>query len=313
MYDENGDVTGGYYNGTPFAYAKNLQGDVLGIIDGNGVWVVSYEYDAWGNPLSVTGSLAGTLGAINPFRYRSYVYDEESGLYYLNSRYYDPEVGRFLNADGYASTGQDIQGCNMFAYCGNNPVNRADSSGEFWFAAIVVATMVICATLLSGCSNNKNTQPKSVPYSGQANCYAYAMKLENDPRTNEPFKRKPQPGEFSGNALTVKDLKQDRADVKKTITTKVSEDAKVLNFTFNEVSSAEYVTKSGNWLVALAYATDGTDYHWWRRNNDGTWSHKPGATPVVYWDVDGRTITDPASCNRGIYDGFLGYYEVGPN
>ena len=89
-------------------------------------------YDSWGKVVGTTGSLADTIGATNPFRYRGYYYDAETGLYYLNSRYYDPEVGRFINADGYVSTGQDILGNNMFAYCGNNPVNRADPSGMFW-------------------------------------------------------------------------------------------------------------------------------------------------------------------------------------
>ena len=73
--------------------------------------------------------MASTLGAHNPLRYRGYVYDTETGLYYLQSRYYDPEMGRFINADGYASTGQGILGTNMFAYCGNNPVKNIDQLG----------------------------------------------------------------------------------------------------------------------------------------------------------------------------------------
>ena len=91
--------------------------------------MVEYTYDAWGNLLSVTGSLANTLGADNPLRYRGYVYDTQTRLYYLQSRYYDPEVGRFLNADALVSTGQGTLGNNMFAYCLNNPVIRKDSSG----------------------------------------------------------------------------------------------------------------------------------------------------------------------------------------
>ena len=82
--------------------------------------------------LSVTGTLASSIGQINPIRYRSYYYDNETGFYYLNSRYYDPEVGRFISADGYVSTGQGIFSNNMFAYCGNNPINRFDSTGHFW-------------------------------------------------------------------------------------------------------------------------------------------------------------------------------------
>ena len=76
--------------------------------------------------------MSSTIGQKNPLRYRGYYYDEETGFYYLQSRYYDPVVRRFINADGYVSTGQGILANNMFAYCGNNPVNRADPGGLFW-------------------------------------------------------------------------------------------------------------------------------------------------------------------------------------
>jgi RHS repeat-associated protein len=92
---------------------------------------VEYTYDAWGKPLTVTGSMAETLGKLNPLRYRGYVYDQETQLYYLQSRYYDPDTGRFLNADVYAATGQGFTGNNMFAYCGNNPINLSDPNGKF--------------------------------------------------------------------------------------------------------------------------------------------------------------------------------------
>lgn len=92
--------------------------------------MVSYEYDSWGKLLSTGGTQASTVGRLNPFRYRGYCYDEETGFYYLNSRYYDPEVCRFINADVYACTGQSVLGYNMFAYCLNNPVNFIDTSGE---------------------------------------------------------------------------------------------------------------------------------------------------------------------------------------
>lgn len=94
--------------------------------------MVSYTYDAWGKVLSVTGTLASTIGTINPFRYRGYYYDRETGFYYLNSRYYDPEVGRFINADAVLGANGGIVGYNLFAYCNNNPVNYSDPSGECW-------------------------------------------------------------------------------------------------------------------------------------------------------------------------------------
>ena len=89
------------YNGVKYRYVHNLQGDVVGIVDSADNLVVEYRYDAWGKPLNITGSLADTLGRRNPFRYRGYVYDEETGLYYLRSRYYNPVAGRFANADVY--------------------------------------------------------------------------------------------------------------------------------------------------------------------------------------------------------------------
>ena len=122
------------FNGTTYTYLHNLQGDIVGIIDKSGVLVVEYKYDAWGKLLSTTGSLADTLGVRNPFRYRGYIYDEESGMYYLRSRYFNPAIGRFVNADGVVIPG--LLCSNLFAYCSNNPLSRVDTSGygwhEFW-------------------------------------------------------------------------------------------------------------------------------------------------------------------------------------
>ena len=130
-YDSTGPLSVNY-NGTEYFYVKNAQGDVTGLVSTSGARVVTFTYDAWGNPLATTGSMASTLGEQNPLRYRGYVYDTETGLYYLQSRYYNPGWGRFINADGYASTGQGIIGNNMFAYCGNNPVKHLDPQGTFF-------------------------------------------------------------------------------------------------------------------------------------------------------------------------------------
>lgn len=102
---------------------------------------VEYTYDAWGRVLSITGSKASTVGRYNPLRYRGYVYDNETELYYLQSRYYDPAWGRFINADGYASTGQGFAGNNAFAYCNNNPVMYFDAAG--CIPAILIAKFAI--------------------------------------------------------------------------------------------------------------------------------------------------------------------------
>ena len=111
------------YNGTAYAYVRSLQGDIVAILDANGNVAVSYGYDAWGAPLWCTGELAETLGKVQPFRYRGYVFDEETGLYYLRSRYYNPQWGRFVNADNYLST-------NVFSYCGNVPSVFVDKNGH---------------------------------------------------------------------------------------------------------------------------------------------------------------------------------------
>ncbi|MGN0799389.1 MAG: RHS repeat-associated core domain-containing protein [Christensenellales bacterium] len=167
-YDANGDVVSINYNGTEYYYLRNGQTDIVGLMDGSGNRVVEYTYDAWGKLISTTGTLASTLGADNPFRYRGYYYDTETGLYYLMTRYYDPEVCRFISADVYMTTGQGVLGGNMWAYCGNSPVIRYDDGGELWHliigAAIGVATQYIAdvaSNLASGKSFGESLKPTS--------------------------------------------------------------------------------------------------------------------------------------------------------
>ena len=127
-YDPQGHPATVKWNNHVYYYITNLQGDVIAIAD-QGVVVVEYKYDAWGKLLSITGSEAQMMGRLNPLRYRGYVYDQETGLYYLQSRYYNPEWGRFLNADALVSTG-GLLGNNMYSYCWNNPVRYYDDLGR---------------------------------------------------------------------------------------------------------------------------------------------------------------------------------------
>ncbi len=129
-YDGQGRPAIVNFNGADYHYLYNLQGDVVGLIDNTGTLVVEYNYDAWGRIIGRTGSLASTLGYLNPFRYRGYVYDEETGLYYLRSRYYNPEWGRFINADGQFKLDGAVLTLNIFAYCINNPVKLFDENGK---------------------------------------------------------------------------------------------------------------------------------------------------------------------------------------
>ena len=130
-YDESGRPFAMTYqraNDAPqtYYYVLNLQGDVVKLVTASGTEAASYAYDAWGNLLSASGSMAYT----NPLRYRGYYYDAETRFYYLQSRYYDPVYHRFINADSYASTNAtNATACNMFAYCYNNPVIYRDSNG----------------------------------------------------------------------------------------------------------------------------------------------------------------------------------------
>ena len=133
-YDESG-IASIEYGNTRYYVQKNVQGDVVALVDGNKAVVAKYIYDAWGNHKVLDA--AGTentsddfIGNINPIRYRGYYYDRETGLFYLTSRYYDPETGRFINADDVSYVNPEIiNGLNLYAYCGNNPVMNKKSEG----------------------------------------------------------------------------------------------------------------------------------------------------------------------------------------
>lgn len=149
-YDASGYLTAIKYHltagGTEYAYyaTHNSRGDVLGLYNGNGDLVAKYEYDSWGNVLSVKNA-SGTaitdqnnVGNLNPIRYRSYYLDSETGLYYLMARYYDPVTHRFINSDNQVSKTGKLGGYNLFIYCNNNPLNLSDPTGQWpdWGALI---------------------------------------------------------------------------------------------------------------------------------------------------------------------------------
>ena len=150
QYDQNGSPVGVSFRDCGestftyvYYYAKNLQGDIVGLYkrnpDGTGAQVIAtYDYDPWGKVTAVrdaNGALvtypsgSNLIAFMNPLRYRGYYQDNDTGFYYLQSRYYDPELKRFINADSYSSTGQGFLGHNMFAYCLNNPVMTHDEAG----------------------------------------------------------------------------------------------------------------------------------------------------------------------------------------
>ncbi|MBR5320881.1 MAG: DNRLRE domain-containing protein [Clostridia bacterium] len=192
MYDNNGDIFGFTYNGTPYYYVKNAQNDVFLIVDEAGEIVVLYQYDAWGKVTACYDMTDFGLSAINTIMYRSYYVDLEMGMfmYYLNSRYYMADWGRFISADSVVSeVGGDVLGYNMFAYCQNNPVNYCDPNGN-WLeklkeTAKKVANWVnenIVEPIIS-CFYVKYDVP--VYNQGSTNlCWAYSQAMIEDAKTN---------------------------------------------------------------------------------------------------------------------------------
>ncbi len=154
IYDSDMNVIGMMCNDETYYFEKNVQGDVVRILNEESNILCEYVYDAWGNVVSIEGNIE--IADKNPFRYRSYYYDVETGLYYVESRYYDPETGRFINADKIEGIIWDYTNLNMYVYCGNDPVNYYDPSGE---AAIYVKTF-ISTDVYSYAANYKVSQLK---------------------------------------------------------------------------------------------------------------------------------------------------------
>lgn len=151
-YDSAANPVSMRVSGKDYFYVRNLQNDVIALIDDAGETVVEYKYNSWGKILSITGSKASTIGKINPFRYRGYYYDEETGMYYLKNRYYDPEIRRFISADNFKSekaSMETLHNRNLFAYCDDNPLVRADQDGNAWMVA--AASFVAGMGLSVGC------------------------------------------------------------------------------------------------------------------------------------------------------------------
>lgn len=171
LYDESGSPIGMQYRTSSMAkdvfytfwFEKNLQGDIVAVYNDSGVKLITYKYDAWGNFTRTINNISGTnrSALYNPFAYRGYYYDSETGFYYVSSRYYEPEIGRFINADDIAYLGMGgLTSYNLFAYCGNNPVMGYDPYGTFdwssfgkgagWLAIGITAICVGVSVLTCG-------------------------------------------------------------------------------------------------------------------------------------------------------------------
>ena len=133
LYDGDGQLFAISYKGSDYYYIRDNLRTITGLVDANGAAVVNYRYDSWGRMLDITGSMAETLGKDNPYRYKGYCYDEETGMYYLKSRYYAPEICRFISADDISAmldSPMSLWDKNLYVYCDNDPVNKKDDDGE---------------------------------------------------------------------------------------------------------------------------------------------------------------------------------------
>lgn len=141
FYDDKGNVFAMKYQNEMYFYRKNLFGDILGILDSHGTELVKYEYNSWGKLLNLTDYSSNGLGRRNPFRFKGYYYDEELGMYYLNSRYYDPETGRMLSPDvlEVLVVNVDSTAKNLYLYCDSNPIQRKDDDGKILHCVLVGA------------------------------------------------------------------------------------------------------------------------------------------------------------------------------
>ena len=159
LYDLDG-IIGMNYNGNNYFYLKNRSNDIIGLVDEQGIIVASYTYDSWGNILSIKDSNnnnitdASNVAIINPFRYRSYYYDRESNLYYLNTRYYNAKWGKFISPDSVIGANQDILANNLYLYVSNNPVNGLDSNGN------ILLTLIVVGIILSATKKSKKNKKK---------------------------------------------------------------------------------------------------------------------------------------------------------
>lgn len=179
-YGSEGVIGFTYKNVGEYYYKKNIFGDIISILKSNGEEIVKYYYDAWGNhktyvlnngqyvDISETTSYTQdglnnkTIAQLNPFRYRGYYYDVETGLYYLNSRYYDPEIGRFINADDISilsKTLDEFNGLNLYAYCFNNPVNSLDEDGQlaWWKKLLIGLTFIVVGAIITAATAGAGT------------------------------------------------------------------------------------------------------------------------------------------------------------
>jgi RHS repeat-associated protein len=312
----------------------NAHGDVVQLCDDDGNVIKTYDYDPYGNQLQDVDSTDA-----NPYRYCGEYYDIESGYTYLRARYYDSSIGRFISED------PAMDGYNWYVYCGNNPVMYVDPSGMIPIPLIIAALAGLTAFGLTGCSNSNSNTPNALSplapayepdnwnsdkYINNTNCYAYAFNMLENPLTGKKFPEGGmQPGMASGQfplksptkgADEYLEILSGTTEGNQKLVDMVTADSKALGLDFLPYNKS----LTGGYAVALA-VKPGIDYHWYRENGNGTWSHKPGRTKATNQETMsvsiggseslqyGDVITNPKEAGiKAGYTEFLGYYYLRP-
>lgn len=314
LYDATGKAAGYEWQGNSYYYVRNAMGDVEGITDAEGNLLCSYYYDAWGNVTEVTGDRE--LAEKNRIRYRGYYYDEESGFYYLKTRYYDPEIKRFLNRDCLENES------NLYQYCYNNPVNYSDESGMSAYSCsdryveIIGLAGYSMSTILIG-RGGSNSQyvacySNSIQYA-YFNCYLWALgivvvdKIDNNYNLgNNAIENMGRPGYWCNDIRGLRigdELNQLEGYTKR--------DLQALGYKIIAVTSVtpSYTYSSTRHALALALRSGRHwDYHFMRlRKGEKSWSFKAGwEGPIMrakYTPPDKMTWQGYKNLNGSVWDG----------
>lgn len=237
----------------------------------------------------------------------TYISPADTEFYYLQSRYYDPCICRFINVDAFASTGQGFLGYNMFAYCGNNPVNRKDPTGQFGITALIITAVVaVCGVVLSGCTAQPSTPSNYVQEnSTNQNCYSYAFDLPHSAN----------PGDYSASDNSDYMFKDKNIYTPAEITGFIERDMDALNKSVRVVDSPKDKLEN-EYIVAMKTSTivipsiGVADYHFAVQLSDGSWADKPGQSPSRWNVLDGTEIAWDLGNIKNYYNTETVYFAV---
>ena len=289
-YDESDNLLGFELESEQYFYITNLVGDVIAIVDSNGETLVKYEYDPWGKCTIVSDTSENNLGTLNPFRYRGYYYDEETGFYYLQSRYYDCNTCKFINADDPSillAAPFNVQCVHIYDYCENNPIMFVDYSGKKAFVYSYKGQVSFYAF----------RERSNLPFFVQFNCYAYALNMYYI-RDTEKF--------YPGYRKSNNDFKKRYVSVEE-VAKRVQSDLKSMGKKGIIVNS-KYKPKKNEYLIAMRvtkkekiYNPNRYDYHFMKKERNGPWRFKAG------WDGPIMQLTKGRNPSQVRWDAYYGY------